>query len=153
MVRDRSATGTPVALTLETGKAMPSATTRGASFYAILRGFDTRTFTAFDFELFICKLLFIPIDTTSRRQRTNYQLKALTATPTATTSLDGHVPHFPLPHRSEEHTSELQSLMRISYAVFCLKKNKRHVVDDVMSVGDTEDRTSSSLQPLHKRAY
>src|SRR3546814_8114496 len=27
-----------------------------------------------------------------------------------------------LPHRSEEHTSELQSLMRISYAVYCLKK-------------------------------
>src|SRR3546814_4753761 len=27
------------------------------------------------------------------------------------------------PRRSEEHTSELQSLMRISYAVFCLKKN------------------------------
>src|SRR3546814_8690948 len=29
-----------------------------------------------------------------------------------------------LPIRSEEHTSELQSLMRISYAVFCLKKKK-----------------------------
>src|SRR3546814_1977080 len=29
--------------------------------------------------------------------------------------------------RSEEHTSELQSLMRISYAVFCLKKKKRHM--------------------------
>src|SRR3546814_6902997 len=29
--------------------------------------------------------------------------------------------------RSEEHTSELQSLMRISYAVFCLKKNKINV--------------------------
>src|SRR3546814_2392449 len=29
---------------------------------------------------------------------------------------------FRLPRRSEEHTSELQSLMRISYAVFCLKK-------------------------------
>src|SRR3546814_9994271 len=28
-------------------------------------------------------------------------------------------------NRSEEHTSELQSLMRISYAVFCLKKNKK----------------------------
>src|SRR3546814_4504751 len=28
--------------------------------------------------------------------------------------------------RSEEHTSELQSLMRISYAVFCLKKKKNH---------------------------
>src|SRR3546814_2266774 len=41
--------------------------------------------------------------------------------------------HAPAPHprppedcrRSEEHTSELQSLMRISYAVFCLKKTKR----------------------------
>src|SRR3546814_5677848 len=30
------------------------------------------------------------------------------------------------PGRSEEHTSELQSLMRISYAVFCLKK-KKHI--------------------------
>src|SRR3546814_7562717 len=29
-------------------------------------------------------------------------------------------------HRSEEHTSELQSLMRISYAVFCLKKQRTH---------------------------
>src|SRR3546814_4765939 len=34
-------------------------------------------------------------------------------------------PDFPHhSERSEEHTSELQSLMRISYAVFCLKKNK-----------------------------
>src|SRR3546814_4281203 len=31
---------------------------------------------------------------------------------------------FPYRDRSEEHTSELQSLMRISYAVFCLKKKK-----------------------------
>src|SRR3546814_8164625 len=30
--------------------------------------------------------------------------------------------------RSEEHTSELQSLMRISYAVFCLKKNKLQTI-------------------------
>src|SRR3546814_2045572 len=29
--------------------------------------------------------------------------------------------------RSEEHTSELQSLMRISYAVFCLKKKNKHI--------------------------
>src|SRR3546814_10350770 len=32
--------------------------------------------------------------------------------------------------RSEEHTSELQSLMRISYAVFCLKKNKQVIKYD-----------------------
>src|SRR3546814_5936191 len=31
---------------------------------------------------------------------------------------------YTCPHRSEEHTSELQSLMRISYAVFCLNKKK-----------------------------
>src|SRR3546814_2833661 len=31
----------------------------------------------------------------------------------------------PVAERSEEHTSELQSLMRISYAVFCLKKKKK----------------------------
>src|SRR3546814_4569428 len=35
-----------------------------------------------------------------------------------------HVVDRTTPYRSEEHTSELQSLMRISYAVFCLKKNK-----------------------------
>src|SRR3546814_4534737 len=32
--------------------------------------------------------------------------------------------------RSEEHTSELQSLMRISYAVFCLKKKKKDTTDN-----------------------
>src|SRR3546814_1108245 len=37
----------------------------------------------------------------------------------------GLVVHTFLGHRSEEHTSELQSLMRISYAVFCLKKKKK----------------------------
>src|SRR3546814_3356125 len=42
----------------------------------------------------------------------------------------GHdiVPHFlRFLDRSEEHTSELQSLMRISYAVFCLKKKKTYI--------------------------
>src|SRR3546814_6346099 len=33
------------------------------------------------------------------------------------------------PRRSEEHTSELQSLMRISYAVFCLKKKKKEITE------------------------
>src|SRR3546814_5395931 len=45
-------------------------------------------------------------------------------------------------HRSEEHTSELQSLMRISYAVFCLKKKKQatthsthnHIVNHTLRV-------------------
>src|SRR3546814_8305116 len=39
-------------------------------------------------------------------------------------SLSTHRPAAPRSRSSEEHTSELQSLMRISYAVFCLKKKK-----------------------------
>src|SRR3546814_4536335 len=39
------------------------------------------------------------------------------------------VEHTLLAGRSEEHTSELQSLMRISYAVFCLKKKKNENKD------------------------
>src|SRR3546814_8092483 len=51
----------------------------------------------------------------------------------------GHVPLLSRPgpprggrcgRRSEEHTSELQSLMRISYAVFCLKKKKQQTRED-----------------------
>src|SRR3546814_10045730 len=44
-------------------------------------------------------------------------------------SVQNFSPSNPRPYddtRSEEHTSELQSLMRISYAVFCLKKKKLH---------------------------
>src|SRR3546814_5991311 len=37
------------------------------------------------------------------------------------------VAHDRIVFRSEEHTSELQSLMRISYAVFCLNKKKQHI--------------------------
>src|SRR3546814_2216326 len=36
--------------------------------------------------------------------------------------------------RSEEHTSELQSLMRISYAVFCLKKKNNHKQEYVLYI-------------------
>src|SRR3546814_1484643 len=38
-----------------------------------------------------------------------------------------HLGEFDDAPRSEEHTSELQSLMRISYAVFCLKKKKQTI--------------------------
>src|SRR3546814_4688384 len=42
--------------------------------------------------------------------------------------------------RSEEHTSELQSLMRISYAVFCLKKKK---------INDTQHQKNTILKKTH----
>src|SRR3546814_8437274 len=41
-------------------------------------------------------------------------------------------------NRSEEHTSELQSLMRISYAVFCLKKKKKqHSIHSTSTIHNT----------------
>src|SRR3546814_2238587 len=40
-------------------------------------------------------------------------------------------------HRSEEHTSELQSLMRISYAVFCLKK-KNNISGTLLYITNSE---------------
>src|SRR3546814_5393263 len=43
----------------------------------------------------------------------------------ATSLSDTGSPRLVIAARSEEHTSELQSLMRISYAVFCLKKKKK----------------------------
>src|SRR3546814_1602623 len=53
-----------------------------------------------------------------------------------------------LQHRSEEHTSELQSLMRISYAVFCLKKktpNNMNKKNKILEERKTTDQTSKRL--------
>src|SRR3546814_2350819 len=55
-----------------------------------------------------------------------------------------------LKQRSEEHTSELQSLMRISYAVFCLKKkntNKRLTKPQRCNI------TTTALSTRHARAH
>src|SRR3546814_7304830 len=53
------------------------------------------------------------------------------------------------PNRSEEHTSELQSLMRISYAVFCLKKKKNtkyiNTIQKYMKIN-----TKNTTQRSHK---
>src|SRR3546814_5700167 len=59
--------------------------------------------------------------------------------------------------RSEEHTSELQSLMRISYAVFCLKKKKEEQNRQISIHGQrtkpkkpkTKDRVESTNPKLH----
>src|SRR3546814_8069005 len=49
--------------------------------------------------------------------------------------------------RSEEHTSELQSLMRISYAVFCLKKKKQNRVSEMNNKGKhTTEKKASIIQ-------
>src|SRR3546814_2869437 len=57
--------------------------------------------------------------------------------------------------RSEEHTSELQSLMRISYAVFCLKKKKRKKKTNNKYTDKTKTTTQNDamnqLTSNHKR--
>src|SRR3546814_7880638 len=53
-------------------------------------------------------------------------------------------PSCPAPGRSEEHTSELQSLMRISYAVFCLKKKKTKTYKSKEQSHTTSFNTNSS---------
>src|SRR3546814_9648051 len=62
-----------------------------------------------------------------------------------------------LRHRSEEHTSELQSLMRISYAVFCLKKKKKNPTVSIITIrsiqntrkhNTIQDRTITELTQL-----
>src|SRR3546814_1081275 len=52
--------------------------------------------------------------------------------------------------RSEEHTSELQSLMRISYAVFCLKKNKSTPYNNpyLLTPTSTDNPQNERTQPL-----
>src|SRR3546814_4167843 len=50
----------------------------------------------------------------------------------------------PAKARSEEHTSELQSLMRISYAVFCLKKKKAETIKSTCALTSTS-RTAQSV--------
>src|SRR3546814_6215296 len=53
--------------------------------------------------------------------------------------------------RSEEHTSELQSLMRISYAVFCLKKKKKRQTQMLLTVDHkTSMITTNRIAHIHK---
>src|SRR3546814_6132582 len=52
-------------------------------------------------------------------------------------------------NRSEEHTSELQSLMRISYAVFCLKKKKKNIRKN-KNKHNIEQSQISHYKPHHK---
>src|SRR3546814_6584470 len=56
---------------------------------------------------------------------THEQVRTLMEKTTTKTGLQVTVNIIKKTYRSEEHTSELQSLMRISYAVFCLKKKKQ----------------------------
>src|SRR3546814_6297199 len=86
---------------------------------------STRTDTLFPYTtLFRSPLEVIPFGAVSTAKRIAQVSSAYGCQGKIARRCDSYgVPFF----RSEEHTSELQSLMRISYAVFCLKKkNQKH---------------------------
>src|SRR3546814_3771039 len=85
---------------------------------------STRTYT-----LFPCTTLFrspVPPAAAARRSRPGNPGSSRTA-PSPGRSAAPAATKSARPRRSEEHTSELQSLMRISYAVFCLKKKTKNI--------------------------
>src|SRR3546814_6510031 len=86
---------------------------------------STRTDTLFPYTtLFRSVLTFLALARRLQAAREEQErLQRLSETQEEFISIVSHELRTPV--RSEEHTSELQSLMRISYAVFCLKK-KRH---------------------------
>src|SRR3546814_2601702 len=70
----------------------------------------------------------VTVPASSRRWMRVFSLRPRVAVSAMAMSLsmsDRWLIRMPPTSRSEEHTSELQSLMRISYAVFCLKKKKK----------------------------
>src|SRR3546814_4731385 len=83
------------------------------------------------------------------------------ASPRTARSASARANRPPTPARSEEHTSELQSLMRISYAVFCLKKKKdagseeQHApTDEVQHIGSGRyEEHNSQPQSQHAPTY
>src|SRR3546814_1686037 len=86
---------------------------------------STRTDTLFPYTTLFRSQLFLPPhrrdgardrDEVGRRRKQHLALERIVPKPVVLIERGGE--------RSEEHTSELQSLMRISYAVFCLKKKK-----------------------------
>src|SRR3546814_4023779 len=57
---------------------------------------------------------------------------------------------FPCRIRSEEHTSELQSLMRNSYAVFCLNKKKQRKIKYIYVRKTNKTQLSKNIEPINK---
>src|SRR3546814_16561684 len=105
------------------------------------------------FRLYLLVFFFLMIRRPPRSTRTDtlFPYTTLFRSPSRVSDRFAAVPPAPMPSarprrrtRSEEHTSELQSLMRISYAVFCLKKKK-------LTTTHTLSDTTTSKTKYHNR--
>src|SRR3546814_4096377 len=74
------------------------------------------------------------------REASPFTALAIMASP-----LQLHPAHRRTGERSEEHTSELQSLMRISYAVFCLKKKTKYIIPITVNHLNLQNQTHTLL--------
>src|SRR3546814_15379626 len=93
---------------------------------------------------YVCYLFFLMIRRPPRSTRTDtlFPYTTLFRSPPIRVAPIRRSPDIPShpPVRSEEHTSELQSLMRISYAVFCLTKKKSYIHKYTTKVRQTYTR-------------
>src|SRR3546814_3989821 len=92
-------------------------------------------------------------------KRAGAQCDAMTqSAPAAGAGREGSVLHAVLPpdvtvQRSEEHTSELQSLMRISYAVFCLKKKKKKTPNRIHTQTHTDTSKNNNYTTMNDKLH
>src|SRR3546814_4955841 len=84
---------------------------------------STRTDTLFPYTTLVRSRIFAGNRLRQLRAERGFKQAEFAAALGISTSYLSQIEHDERPLRSEEHTSELQSLMRISYAVFCLNKN------------------------------
>src|SRR3546814_7832739 len=85
---------------------------------------------------------------TIRRVISSRGMRSLECTLATTTSRRSNMSSSWSSARSEEHTSELQSLMRISYAVFCLKK-KNCTNWTIKTINDHNSQSNTTLIHIH----
>src|SRR3546814_2098350 len=100
---------------------------------------STRTDTLFPYTT-----LFRSIDQKLVGQVAGVQIQQVTGAPGGGTSVKIRGAGSIGAGRSEEHTSELQSLMRISYAVFCLKK-KNHIITCTRSCSQSTQNSQANI--------
>src|SRR3546814_8252363 len=80
-------------------------------------------------------------ETLTGPRRWAYAWTAMPCNRVKTNAENGEAAPFREAARSEEHTSELQSLMRISYAVFCLKKKKHNKQSHTRSYANPKEQS------------